>query len=660
MNDSNVRCKGQFVDKSRNTLESTPEQQSVSMHKHRTYVTNCKQTLKDNGHGVDKHSIKLTSMPTEMSPETRDNNHISQFPKINNIQSPLLKNYVQMKLHTMKAHAMVDSGSDISVAHPRVLSKFHLNKLCTVGSSDKRYIVTANNEMSEIDGVVRVPVEIGKVQMHVKFYLVPELHTDFILGLDFLNSNNATLDFAKGTLSLDPRRNIVASESFTIPPNSEQVVVARIKGMSLPSGIVGITQASPNIHSQGLLAAKVLAKTDENNVYQRLCNLSDQPVFVKKGTPVGKFVCVSAEDTFSPLPDNDNVDLKSPKQSQCQTTPTKFIPFDHLDFSGTDLTTKQRNDIQSVVNSYSDIFVSHDNKLGKCEIIKHEIKVDPYQQPIRQRAYRVGPKQREAMDSILDDLIDQHIIEESISPWGAPCLLVQKKNNAGFRMVVDYRKLNKCLSLDAHPLPTPAESLDSIGANSPGYFTALDLASGFNQIVIDERSRPYTAFRTHRGLFQYTRLPQGLRNSPATFQRVMEACLRGLNYKMCLIYMDDVIIFSRTFDEHLKHIQQVFDCLRRANLKLKPNKCFFARRKIHYLGHIVSQHGIEPDPDKVSAVKDYPTPRNVKDLRSFLGLSGYYRKFIKGYSGIAAPLYALTKKDVKLIGHQTVSRLLTD
>ncbi len=215
MNDSNVQCKEQFVNKTRNTLESTPEQQSVSMHKHRTYVTNCKQTLKDSGHGVDKHSIKLTSMPTEMSPETRDNNHISQFPKINNIQSPLLKNYVQMKLHTMKAHAMVDSGSDISVAHPRVLSKFHLNKLCTVGSSDKRYIVTANNEMSEIDGVVRVPVEIGKVQMHVKFYLVPELHTDFILGLDFLNSNNATLDFCKR--SLDPRRNIVASESSLYP-----------------------------------------------------------------------------------------------------------------------------------------------------------------------------------------------------------------------------------------------------------------------------------------------------------------------------------------------------------------------------------------------------------------------------------------------------------
>ncbi|PIK33227.1 hypothetical protein BSL78_29961 [Apostichopus japonicus] len=176
-----------------------------------------------------------------------------------------------------------------------------------------------------------------------------------------------------------------------------------------------------------------------------------------------------------------------------------------------------------------------------------------------------------------------------------------KKNNTDYRFVVDYRRLNACTELEAHPLPTTEESLDSIGVQNPKYFTCLDLQSGFHQILLDPNSRPYTAFRCHLGLFQYKRLPMGLKNSPVTFQRVMETVLRGLTWKSCLVYMDDIIIFSNNFADHISHIRGVFQRLRCANLKLRLDKCQFAKAEIRYLGHVVSSQGILPDPDKLKA-----------------------------------------------------------
>ena len=252
------------------------------------------------------------------------------------------------------------------------------------------------------------------------------------------------------------------------------------------------------------------------------------------------------------------------------------------------------------------------------------------------------------MEKIIQDLESQGVIKPSTSPWAAPCFLVAKKNNHRSRFVVDYRFLNKATILDAHPLPTPAEALESLGESKPSYFTTLDLAQGFYQLVIDPESRPYTAFRCHLGLWNFRRLPMGLKNSPGTFQRAMEAVLRNLTWKIAMCYLDDIVVFSSDFERHLHDLRQVFDRLKLANLRLKPSKCHFAKRRISYLGHIVSSEGIAVDPQKVHAVTSYPAPKDLKYLRSYLGLTGYFRRFMKGYAMIAIRLHRLHKGGVSV------------
>ena len=229
---------------------------------------------------------------------------------------------------------------------------------------------------------------------------------------------------------------------------------------------------------------------------------------------------------------------------------------------------------------------------------------------------------------------------------GALCFLIAKKSGE-FRFVADLRKLNSCIKVNAYPLPTIEESLDFIGQASPKYFTTLDLKSGFYQTALHKDSRPYNAFRTITGLYQFTRLVMGLKNSPATFQRLMECIFRGMIWQNILIYIDDIVKFSSDFDKRMKDIRQVFERLRACGLQLKTKKCFFGFEKIHYLGHIISKDGIAADTIMIDAGQNYPLTENLKALQSFLGLSGYYRKYNFNYSKIARPLHKLTKREAK-------------
>ena len=243
-------------------------------------------------------------------------------------------------------------------------------------------------------------------------------------------------------------------------------------------------------------------------------------------------------------------------------------------------------------------------------------------------------------------MLDKGIIRESTSPWSSPIILVKKKDGE-MCFCIDYRKLNSVTIGQAHPLPRVDDILDSLG--DAQYFSTLDLKSAYWQISVDEKDRHKTAFVTQRGLFEFNLMPFGLVNAPTTFQRAMDLVLSGLSYVICLCYLDDVIVFGRDFNEHYNRLKTVLERLRVHGLRVKPEKCTIAARQVSFLGHVISDSGIMPDPAKIEAVNNISSPRNIKDLRSFLGLAGYYRKFIPGFSSIAAPLLKLTQKAASFI-----------
>ena len=299
------------------------------------------------------------------------------------------------------------------------------------------------------------------------------------------------------------------------------------------------------------------------------------------------------------------------------------------------LTEDQHEELERILQEFPKLF---SEKPGRTSMVTHSIYLEEAV-PIRQRAYRVPYSQRDLVQKEIAGMLADGVIRPSKSPWASPIVLVPKKDG-GVRLCVDYRKLNQLAKFDAYPMPRTEEVLDRIGPAT--VITTLDLVKGYWQIPLAPESKEMTAFTTPFGLFEFEVMPFGLHNAPATFQRLMNYILQGCE-GFAGAYLDDVIIYSRSWDEHLDHLREVFQRLQEAGLTLKVAKCQFAK-EVHYLGHVVGGEVVNPDPSKIHCVREHSRPKTKKDVKSFLGLAGYYRRFVPKYSTIAAPLSDLTRK----------------
>ena len=302
-------------------------------------------------------------------------------------------------------------------------------------------------------------------------------------------------------------------------------------------------------------------------------------------------------------------------------------------------TQEQKERARALLTKYSFLFAMDSMDLGKTDLVKHHIELTNYT-PIKDRYRRIPPQQYEEVRKHLKEMLDIRAIRHSNSLWASPIVLVRKKDGS-LRFCIDLRKLNARTVKDAYSIPCINDALDSL--NGACIFTSLDLKSGYWQVELDEESIPLTAFTVGPlGFYECVRMPFGLTNAPATFQRLMESCLGDLHLSWCIIYLDDIIIFSKNPDDHITQLEGVFEKLAVAGLKLKPSMCEFFKARLRYLGHVVSPQGIATDPTKMEAILKWPRPKTVTDVHSFTGFTNYYRKFIKGYAKVTCPLHELT------------------
>ncbi|KAL1918538.1 uncharacterized protein VTP21DRAFT_3198 [Calcarisporiella thermophila] len=301
------------------------------------------------------------------------------------------------------------------------------------------------------------------------------------------------------------------------------------------------------------------------------------------------------------------------------------------------LSADEQEKLNVLLGEYEDIF----RGLGKTETVEHQIETGAAK-PIKCAPYRATWQDQEIIKREVEEMLEQGVIEPAISPWAFPVVLVQKKNGK-IRFCVNFRKLNDVTKKDTYPLPHINDIFDAL--HGATVFSTLDAASGYWQVALRKEDKPKATFVTRFGTYQFRVMPFGLCNAPATFQRLMEHVLDGMLWKSVVVFIDDINVYSRTFDEHLEHLRAVFQRLKEHNLRLNRDKCRFGQRQLKYLGHTISAGGIAVDESKVEKLMRMPRPQSIRDVRCFLGLASYYRRFIPRFSNIAIPLHQLTSKD---------------
>ncbi|KAJ0591942.1 putative nucleotidyltransferase, Ribonuclease H [Helianthus annuus] len=297
-----------------------------------------------------------------------------------------------------------------------------------------------------------------------------------------------------------------------------------------------------------------------------------------------------------------------------------------------------------VVKEYPEVFPEDLPGLPPQRQVEFHIDLVLGAAPVAKVPYRLAPSEMQELSTQLQELLDKGFIRPSFSPWGAPVLFVKKKDGS-FRMCIDYRELNKLTIKNRYPLPRIDDLFDQLQGSS--FYSKIDLRSGYHQLRIQEESIPKTAFRTRYGHYEFLVMPFGMTNAPAVFMDLMNRVCKPYLDKFVIVFIDDILIYSKLKEEHEQHLRAILELLKKEKLHTKFSKCEFWLREVQFLGHVVNGNGIHVDPAKIEAIKNWETPKTPTEIRQFLGLAGYYRRFIEDFSKIAQPLTSLTQKDKK-------------
>ena len=528
----------------------------------------------------------------------------------------------------VRTNALIDTGAAVSLIRSEIVRKMK-NRPALLEAD--LVISQVDGSQMKIEGKIRCPIKVGGVQASHTLYVAPELCTELIVGEDWLKARKACLEFEPAKLILGEievplgkqekdKLIVVAKEDIQIPPRKVVSCERRMLNMEVEGEIHRVAPVKKYEDSEeGITLCESVVQVKEI-IPVLIANTSNKTVKVQKGEEMGHAF---------PLRRVDQVRL----DQRVKENPGKLREEEIM------VPDKYRRDIRKLLRDNKDRIANEDKELGQTQTVSMKIDTGNHP-PIRLRPYRTPVHKRGVVEEAVRDMLEAGIIERSKSPWSFPIVIVEKKNG-GHRFCVDIRKLNAITKPMAVPLPLIDDILALLGGSA--CFSTLDLSSGYWQVALDKMDREKAAFTCHVGLFNFRVMPFGLSNAPGVFSQLMSMVLEGLE-GFAMAYLDDVLVFSKTPEEHLAHLQQVMDRLREHNLKIKLPKCQFMKEETKYLGFIIDKKGIKPDLDKVEVIRAMPEPRSVREVRGFIGAIGYYRRFIPAFSRLAGPMIALTKK----------------
>ena len=567
-----------------------------------------------------------------------ENVAINSILAINNLTQPNSTNLPQLiripiLIFDIRTNGLIDTGAAASLVSSDILFKLRGKTVKSLKNEENAPIFrTVSGQELHSLGKYEFPVTINKDHTFLhSFYVMNNLKENCILGIDFLSQNNVKINTKNKQLNYDhaAAEQILETDcpvySLTIGDDQTEIPLT---AYDRPYNI---------IRRREVEIPDELVTTE--STYQN-------PAVFNQMSPNHKHVAI-IPDTYEerPITANDLLDLLpfqqfiiNDEEELVSTVPVSEFNLSHLEPDKRRIVFQQLYEFEKM-----DLFSNKEGDLGLAIDVKHFINTGD-NPPVSMRSRRTPEALKSKVWEQLRSMLAKNVIRNSSSPYAAGIVMALKKDGT-LRLCIDYRLLNKITIKDKFPLPRIDDTIDALyGAR---YFSTLDLLSGYWQIEINEADKHKTAFICELGLFEFNRMPFGLTNAPGTFQRAMNDIFKNELYKFVLVYLDDIIIYSKTFDDHIVHLRSVFELLLSAGLRLNRTKCEFFKNEIDYLGYIVSIDGIAPNTKKMESITSYPEPTNQKELASFLGLASYYRKFVRAFAEKAHPLTALTKKSAQ-------------
>ena len=587
----------------------------------------------------------------------------------------------------VKFKVTLDTGAALTIFSRNIFAKLPKDIQAKLKPCPKVRLEAADGNLMQVDGIVELHLEIGKCVYPWKIYIAPITDTG-LLGFDFFYYYDCAIEARRGIringrwikceIQNAPQKTskVTVAEDIEILPYSECVIKGKAdfsdfvshNGIIEPHPHAKVNENLGNSDRSQLIIGCTLVDTqcEGKPVPVRIMNITQESVYLHAGTVVGLVSEVddveliaetemdsdelTAKEVYSACTckyvNTDSDDCHDSPANLCNDNWTENLK-DLYKRSCELLNVHECKKLRDLLDNYQNCFAKSPTDLGKTSIIQHSIDTGDAS-PIKSAPRRPPMAFAGEEEKFIQQQLEAGIITESTSPWASALVFVKKKDGST-RGCVDYRRINDVtLNKNAHPLPKIRECLDCLG--DAKWFSTLDLQSGYHQIEVKESDRPKTAFVSSRGgLYEFSTLPFGLCGAPATFQRCMEMVFRNLTWKTVLVYMDDIIIFSPSFATQLQRLESALQRLSDAGLKLKPSKCHLFKREVTFLGHLITQDGVKTDPAKVEVIQNWPTPKNITEVRSFVGLCSYYRRFIEGFARLASPLHNLMKVGVEFV-----------